>query len=111
METTDTTECLLEARHKNHGNNWDSDYCGREPVSVGAAKQYVEDIIANGGNSSTDDSTWESGWEFRILVKNNETDKWTIVEEYYLENGCDEDDDDEEDDDEEDEEEEDYTIR
>jgi hypothetical protein len=60
---TDETEALLEARHPDHGNNWDSDYVGNERMTMAEAVAYKKTLEA--------DPEWD-GWEFRILPRIND---------------------------------------
>lgn len=54
------TEALIEARHPDHGNNWDSDYIGNERMIMAEALK--------GKKTLETDPEW-SGWEFRIIAR------------------------------------------
>lgn len=49
----------IDAKHENHGNNWDSDYVSNIPIKyLKQAKAYLKQLLK--------DSEW-SGWEFKIV--------------------------------------------
>ncbi len=51
---------LIEARHENHGNNWDSDYVGSSQNlhNIRTVKKVLRELCT--------DPDW-AGWEFRAL--------------------------------------------
>lgn len=55
-------QCIIEARHPDHGNNWDSDYVASESYTIRQARAYLRELL--------DDPEW-AGWEFRIMAQSD----------------------------------------
>lgn len=62
----------IDARHENHGNNWDSDYVGNETMTEAEAEKYMAELEArseyddpDGETPGEDGNNWY-GWEFRL---------------------------------------------
>lgn len=58
--------CIIEARHPDHGNNWDSDYVSNETWSLKKAREWIR--MMKLGEEMPDGSKWDDAWEFRILA-------------------------------------------
>lgn len=62
-----TPSYRVDARHPDHGNNWDSDYVSNEPMTLAEANETMSMLrqCATTGEPDPNGETWD-GWEFRV---------------------------------------------